>query len=208
MSYQASRNTHLLRDCFSSTSTVEAFLCQSFLFQRARQPIKTSNQHKQLPTPEQSMSAKLHCLFGDMVLNYGRTRSSRTYPFACSKVYDIREYTQRTRWGPFMDDGPGPVGIEGNEEGQLGLPDDKVDWEKVEAIMIVLWSNLRTKGLDRLPVFQQFWGVPFAGSWPNSYIPLPLNRVVNDIELDDPYDVSGTWLRVRVCLLELRPSSV
>lgn len=97
----------------------------------------------------------------------------------------------------FMDDGPGPVGSEGNEEGQLGLPDDKVDWEKVEAIMIVLWSNLKNKKLDRLPVFQQFWGVPFAGSWPNSYIPLPMDRDIKDLELQDPYDVSGTWLRVR-----------
>lgn len=97
----------------------------------------------------------------------------------------------------FMDDGPGPIGSEGNEGGQLGLPDDRVDWEKVEAIMIVLWSNLKNKQLDRMPVFQQFWGVPFAGCWPNSYIPLPLNREVTDLELQDPYDVSGTWLRVR-----------
>lgn len=80
----------------------------------------------------------------------------------------------------------------------MGVPDDRVDWEKVEAIMIVLWANLKSKELDRLPVFQQFWGVSFAGSWPNSYIPLPMNRDVKDLELQDPYDVSGTWLRVRL----------
>ncbi|KAJ4418902.1 hypothetical protein N0V82_005251 [Gnomoniopsis sp. IMI 355080] len=189
--------------CFAkgSPETREAFLCQSFLFQRARAPIKNFEQPKQLPTEERQMSAKLHCLYGDMVLNYGRTRSSRTYPFACSKVYDLREYTPRTRWGPFVDDGPGPIGSEGNEEGQLGLPDDKVDWEKVEAIMIVLWYNLKNKGLDRLPVFQQFWEVPFAGCWPDSYIPMPLHREIKDVELGDPYDVSGTWLRV-VCFLD------
>lgn len=95
-----------------------------------------------------------------------------------------------------MDDGPGPIGSEGNEEGQLGIPDDRVDWEKVEAIMIVIWYNMKNKGLDRLPVFQQFWGVPFAGCWPNSYVPLPLHRELKDIDLEDPYDVSGTWLRV------------
>lgn len=100
VTYQASRNTHVLRNCFSGPSTVEAFLCQSFLFQRARAPIKNFDQPKQFPTEDRLMSAKLHCLFGDMVLTYGRTRSSRTYPFACSKVYDIREYTHKTRWGP------------------------------------------------------------------------------------------------------------
>lgn len=96
----------------------------------------------------------------------------------------------------FVDEGPGPLGSEGNEDGQLGIPDDRVDWEKVEAIMIVLWYNLKNKGLDRLPVFQQFWDVPFAGCWPNSYIPMPLNREIKEVELEDPYDVSGTWLRV------------
>lgn len=101
-----------------------------------------------------------------------------------------------------MDEGPGPIGSEGNEEGQLGIPDDRVDWEKMEAIMIVLWYNLKSKGLDRLPVFQQFWDVPFAGCWPNSYIPMPLHREIKDVELEDPYDVSGTWLRV--CLLRRR----
>lgn len=62
--------------------------------------------------------------------------------------------------------------------------------------MIVLWSNMRNKELDRLPVFKQFWGVSFAGCWPKSYIPMPPNRELTDIDLQDPYDVSGTWLRV------------
>lgn len=110
VTYQASRNTHLLRECFSNTANVEAFMCQSFLFQRARAPIKNFNHPKQSPTEEQLMSAKLHCLFGDMVLNYGRTRSGRTYPFACSKVYDIREYTQKTRWGPVGSPWSLPIG--------------------------------------------------------------------------------------------------
>ncbi|CAN8102141.1 unnamed protein product [Discula destructiva] len=201
ITYADGRNVSLLRDCFANDPVREAFLCQSFLFQRARVPIKNFEQPKQLPTAAQLMSAKLHCLFGDMVLNYGRTRSSRTYPFACSKVYDLREYTSRTRWGPFIDEGPGPVGSPGNENGELGLPDDRVDWEKVEAIMIVLWYNIRSKGLDRLPVFEHFWKVPLAGCWPNSYIPLPLNREIKDLELEDPYDVTGTWLRV-VCFLD------
>lgn len=100
VTYSVGRNTRVLRECFANEAVREAFLCQSFLFQRARAPIKSFEHPKQLPTDEQLMSAKLHCLYGDMVLNYGRTRSSRTYPFACSKVYDLREYTSRTRWGP------------------------------------------------------------------------------------------------------------
>lgn len=98
----------------------------------------------------------------------------------------------------FIDSGPGPIGSFGNEEGQLGLPYDRVDWEKVEAIMIVLWHNIKLKGLERLPVFQHFWQVPFAGCWPNSYIPMPRDREVRNIELEDPYDITGTWLRARV----------
>lgn len=67
--------------------------------------------------------------------------------------------------------------------------------------MIVLWSNMRNKELDRLPVFKQFWGVPFAGCWPKSYIPMPPNRELTDIDLQDPYDVSGTWLRVSLSFI-------
>ncbi|KUI68488.1 hypothetical protein VM1G_03941 [Cytospora mali] len=200
VTYNASRNTNILRECFSSPSTIDAFLCQSFLFQRARGPVKDFG-HKQPPDEERQMSAKLHCLYGVPILNHGSTRGSKTYPFACSKVYDIREYTQRTRWGPFLDEGPGPIGSEGNEEAQKGVPEDRVDWEKVEAIMIVLWANMSSKGLDRLPVFKHFWDVPFAGCWPNSYIPSPTNRRVTSLELEDPYDVTGTWLRV-VCFLD------
>lgn len=197
VTFGASQNVSVLRECFSSEAAVHAFLCRSFLFQRARAPVTKFSFPKQPPTEERQMSAKLHCLYGAPVLSFSRLRSSRTHPFAISKVYDIREYTTRTRWGPFMDEGPGPVGSEINEDGQQGLPGDRVDWEKVEAIMIVLWHNMKTKGLDRLPVFNQFWGRPFAGCWPNSYVPEPGNRDITDLELRDPYDVTGTWLRVR-----------
>ena len=134
VTFGASQNVSILRECFSSEQTVHAFFCRSFLFQRARTPVKKFSFPKQPPTEERQMSAKLHCLYGAPVLNFSRLRSSRTHPFAISKVYDIREYTTRTRWGPFMDEGPGPVGSEVNEDGRQGLPGDKVDWEKVEAI--------------------------------------------------------------------------
>lgn len=194
VAYGASRNAGLLRECFSDESAVHAFLCRSFLFQRARAPIKKFSSPKQPPTEERQMSAKLHCLYGAPVLNYGRLRSNRTHPFAISKVYDIREYTARTRWGPFMDQGP--EGSDPNEDGPRDQPGDRVDWEKVEAIMIVLWHNMKTKGLDRLPVFSHFWGRPFGGCWQNSYVPEPRDRDVTGLDLQDPYDVTGTWLRV------------
>ena len=73
---------------------------------------------------------------------------------------------------------------------------DRDDWEKVEAIMIVLRANIQNKGLDNFPIFTNFWNTPFPGTWPNSYIPMPLNREITPLETGDPYDVSGTWLRV------------
>jgi hypothetical protein len=181
------------------------------------------------------MSAKLHCLYGwGLGLEDGVTpgttdadarkkavwsarRGGGTYGMACAKVYDIREYTAGTRWGPFLD---GEVGEE-----------VRVDWEKVEAILIVLGTNIRSKGLERFPIFWHFWGKPFAGSWGESYIPWSKareqvakgkvdveNKEVGESErtekteeekeeekkraeareLDrmDPYGVSGSWLRV------------
>jgi hypothetical protein len=108
------------------------------------------------------------------------------YPFACSKVYDLRQYTAATRWGPFMNDGS-----------------LRVDWEKVEAILLVLRSNILNKNLDTFPIFANFWNTPFAGPWEGSYIPWPPpeERGVSELERRDPYDVSGTWLRV-VCFLD------
>jgi hypothetical protein len=68
-------------------------------------------------------------------------------------VYDVREYTRENGWGPFLDDGV------------------SVDWEKMEAILLVLGTNIRSKGLERFPIFWLFWGKPFAGCWGSSYIP-------------------------------------
>lgn len=70
-----------------------------------------------------------------------------------------------------------------------------------EAIMIVLAYNMKQKRLDNVPSIQHFWGTPFPGSWPNSYIPMPLNRQITPKEECDPFDVAGTWLRV-VCFLD------
>lgn len=129
------------------------------------------------PREEYQMSAKLHCLYGwalgfeDGVTPGDREPEARrravwaarrgagVYPVACAKVYDMRECTRGSGWGPFMGED------EGGEDGV------RVDWEKVEAILVVLGTNVRSKGLERFPIFWHFWGKPFAGCWGGSYIP-------------------------------------
>lgn len=184
ITHARSRNALLLAEFFSDDANQAAFLSRSFIFERAR------GEAKNLSDParqEHQMSAHLHCLYGIPLLKHGRTRSSRMYPFACSKVYDLREYTDGTLWGPFMRDGS-----------------VRVDWEKVEAILLVLRSNIMTKELDAFSsFFSHSWNIPFAGPWEGSYIPWPsvAERALSELERRDPYGVSGTWLRV-VCFLD------
>ncbi|KAH7035424.1 uncharacterized protein B0I36DRAFT_92437 [Microdochium trichocladiopsis] len=126
-------------------------------------------------------SAKLHCLYGKPVQfahpESHRTRQSRMRPFACSRVYDLRQYTPQTQWGPFMG------GSGTSEEG--GDATLKVDWEMVEAIMLVLGANLEKLGLESFPIYKNFWATPFAGVWPNSYMGLPM------LADDDDKDENG-----------------
>lgn len=126
-------------------------------------------------------SAKLHCLYGTPILNVGRLRSTRTYPFACSTVYDMRGHTEGTRWGPFRDDGS-----------------ERVDWEKVEAVMVVLGYNIQSKRFVS-KLFSDVWSSPFSGSWTQSYLSGSMgspSREISSLELNDPYGVTGTWYRV------------
>jgi hypothetical protein len=72
--------------------------------------------------------------------------------------------------------------------------------------MLVLGSNLNRLGLNRFPICKNFWDVPFAGVWPNAYMPLPIlerdkSKDEEGGQLDDPYGITGTWLRV-VCFLD------
>ncbi|KAK1755999.1 hypothetical protein QBC47DRAFT_299537 [Echria macrotheca] len=177
----SSRNVALLTGLFQDESNREAFLSRSFLFERAR---GIANRFGNRPREEHQLSARLHSLYGMPQLRrgMGRTRSTSMYPFACSKVYDLREYSRATRWGPFMNDGS-----------------ERVDWEKVEAILLVLRANIKGKGLDSFPIFSNLWNTPFAGSWPGSYVAWPSTER-SELERQDPYDVSGTWMRV-VCFL-------
>ncbi|KAK0643642.1 hypothetical protein B0T16DRAFT_186983 [Cercophora newfieldiana] len=213
LTYPSSRNTSILTTLLTPTS-LSPFLTSSFLFSRAR---GTSPPTIPLsPLAHHQQSAHLHCLYGSPILKHGRTRSSSMYPFACSKVYDLREYTDGSMWGPFWNDGSG-----------------RVDWEKVEAILMVVGGNIRGKGLEGFPVFENFWGRGWGGSWEGSYIPWPgvqaqeeegdaegegsdggdaegENRDgegsggkehIRSLRERDPFGVSGTWLRV-VCFLD------
>ncbi|KAI4261499.1 MAG: hypothetical protein L6R42_003304 [Xanthoria sp. 1 TBL-2021] len=154
------------------------------------------------------LSAKLHCLYGVPIqrLQVPETPSSSlrpgnrsdtevdVHPFARSKVYDLRQHSEGTLWGPFVGDGS-----------------QNVDWEKIEAIMIILDYNIQiftnkyvTHGSNLIPP----WDRPFVGVTPHSLNLRPAELSVErppslPLHLQDPYDVSGTWMRV-VCFLDYR----
>ncbi|KAH8735958.1 hypothetical protein BGZ61DRAFT_489774 [Ilyonectria robusta] len=175
-SHATSINVLYLNQILGDKSNLEAFLQRSFLFERVRNelhhPIRASGAGSSKALLHQR-SAKLHCLYGKPILSLGSTRASRTYPYACSKVYDLRQYTERTHWGPFLDDGS-----------------DRVDWEKVEAILIVLAKNIGTRRFVS-DLFREVWDSPFSGSWPGSYLGQP-SPALTSLESRDPYDVTGT----------------
>ncbi|KAL9123932.1 MAG: hypothetical protein Q9217_006687 [Psora testacea] len=161
-----------------------------------------------LPEPEKrevhrrQLSAKLHCLYGIPIQEVHRasTTSQRyafryntapIHPYARSRVYDLRQHTGGSLWGPFLDDGT-----------------QDVDWEKMEAIMLVVNHNMRIfaqhtdSDSDRLVI--PAWEEPFDGAPPYSYISrktdLPMEPKL-PLEANDPYSVTGTWMRV-VCFLD------
>ncbi|KAM7222780.1 hypothetical protein V8F06_001967 [Rhypophila decipiens] len=189
------RNISFLNFLFFSEETREAFLTRSFIFERARGGRK---HFQNPPNAIHQQSAKLHSLFGmalpmlDQLSRNNTTAArssdsiiSRVRPFACSKVYDLREYTTGSGWGPFLNDGSW-----------------RVDWEKVEAILLVIEANLRKKRLDRWPLVWALWMKPFAGSWPGSYWPWGTESGQEKAKSrEDPYGVTGTWFRV-VCFID------
>jgi len=114
-------------------------------------------------------------------------------------VYDLRNYAEESnKWGPFKHDGVCGV-----------------DWEKVEAIMVVLAYNMQLFS-ERANGFPMVWNRAFEGATPNSYTPMEIyvpfevlfSRVESlpepkiDVQLDppleamDPYGVTGMWRRV------------
>ena len=221
-----SLNIRLLSDYFDDVANIDSLLCSSSLFGRGG-----TNMQRPALTPElRHASAKLHCLYGKPIDPVPSKRCSAHYsvsPFftlrhidsmsspssntrqqtqglpahavARSKVYDLRQYTDDTLWGPFMDDGS-----------------QRVDWEKVEAIMLVLGFNLN-KFSDRSGGrFPKLWDTPFEGATPKSWVsPPPIAGPTKEVDEEisivrelqpsidslDPYSVTGTWMRV-VCFLD------
>lgn len=93
-------------------------------------------------------------------------------------------------WGPYMEDGLATV-----------------DWEKLEAIMLLLRYNTEvfrdTVGDQMMPhglIPEEAW----VGATPGSYESLNImgpQRVFDEDEdkvpVEDPYNIAGTWMRVR-----------
>lgn len=219
--HEASLNIQRLRAYFKHTSNIDAFLCASSLFERAGNDSQTPASTAEL----QQQSAKLHCLFGVPIdplpkrssLTFQRpnlslspssctrmqSRTLPTHTYARAKVYDLRQYTDATLWGPFMDDGS-----------------QRVDWEKVEAIMIVLGFNLNKFSQRSDGRWPKVWDQAFVGATPNSFTshePAKLappkeseeeseeiskiRELALSLNSQDPYGVTGTWMRV-VCFLD------
>lgn len=143
----AARSTKIsdfLADLYERPQNIESFLCKSSLYSFARPRIFSSAPTESL----RQLSAQLHVL-GGMTLDAAWINPDETastcphlpdvqghpieaqqirpiHPYARSRVYDLRRYTAANMWGPFMDDGSA-----------------RIDWEKVQAIMIVLAYNHR-----------------------------------------------------------------
>ncbi len=152
------------------------------------------------PSSVSQLSAKLHCLYGvsidtvrkdSMISPRYSLRSDTTniHPYARSRVYDLRQHTEGSFWGPYLDDGSYTV-----------------DWEKMEAIMIIMDHNMKLTSRDH----HEFQGMidvqntPFAGAVPNSFISPPSTVPMQPalpLEVQDPYGVTGTWTRV-ICFLD------
>ena len=151
-------------------------------------------------TRRRQLSAKLHCLYGIPIQEVHRASSSQRYslrsdtapvhPYARSRVYDMRQHTDASSWGPFSSDGT-----------------YNVDWEKMEAIMLCLHHNMKLFAENREipnPLTIQKWDVPFVSAAPYSFISgetkLPLEPAL-PLQAQDPYNITGTWMRI-VCFLD------
>ncbi|KAJ6261645.1 hypothetical protein Dda_2443 [Drechslerella dactyloides] len=178
-----SRSLSFLTDYFEGNKlNIDTLLCRSSLFEAVGDSTRVAADTEF----ERQLSAKLHCYYGVPIDPRGKKRKP-THPCARSKVYDLRNYDANTMWGPFRADGSG-----------------RVDWEKMEAIMIVLAYNMNLTVDESDPAFGAIWTVKFRGAVPYSgpFIePTIVDEIDPPLEAADPYGVTGTWLRV-VCFLD------
>lgn len=184
--FGVSHNQQVLASLFDSiTQNRDAFMCRSSLYSRAG----TDYQKPADDEEGRQMSAKLQCLFGITSTSGGR-RSLSTHPYARSNVYDLRNYTDKTQWGPFRKDGS-----------------MKADWQMIESIMIVLGYSSGLCCRRFQAKFRPPWTDPFEGVIPERARIMPPYPASLPMELEvpmhlkDPYNVSGIWSRI-VCFLD------
>lgn len=166
----------------------DIFLTQSTIYNRAL--LAKGNNPDITIFSERQASAKIHCLYGVPILLPKRTQCARVYPYATSVVYDIRNYKDDNFWGPYIDDGQATV-----------------DWERLEAIMIVLGHNMQFLSRDTNGLFQPVWVHPFRGANPGSFRPVSLIKGMvpaGPENLSDPYNIHGTWMRVCISIPRLQ----
>ncbi|KAF2795068.1 hypothetical protein K505DRAFT_18528 [Melanomma pulvis-pyrius CBS 109.77] len=182
--HEDSLNRMQLKIWFHNAQNLDAIMYRSSLYKSAG----TDSQKAADTEEEQQLSAKLHCLYGTPANTLGR-RSFSTHPYARSRVYDLRNYTDNTQWGPFREDGS-----------------MRVDWEMVESLMIVLGYNSSLCCRRNVPRTHPLWAQPFEGvikdrSCPKYEWSIPMEPEI-PIEMRDPYDISGIWSRI-VCFNDL-----
>jgi hypothetical protein len=160
-------------------------MCRSSLYSRAGTELQKPAEDEE----GRQLSAKLHCLFGipsPDVSSLGQ-RVLSTHPFARSKVYDLRNYTDKTKWGPYRDDGS-----------------MRVDWEMIESLMIILGYNAGLCCRRLMPRFSPPWKDVLEGVVPERARSIPdysgklLYEPDVPLVLKDPYNVSGVWSRVSI----------
>jgi hypothetical protein len=188
-----SHNKELITELFQHISqNHDAFMCRSSLFSR----IGTAKYKPADDEEGRQISAKLLSFFGFPPSNIGKKDLS-THPFARSRVYDLRNYTDKNEWGPFRNDGS-----------------MRVDWEMIESIMVVIGQN-SLYGATTIPQLlphrlQPPWFKPLEGIIPDMDYhtkdsqPRPITLLQQpDLPLDmkDPYGVQGIWSRI-VCFLD------
>jgi hypothetical protein len=176
-----SHNQRLIAELFQHISqNHDAFMCRSSLFERGG----TRNNTPADDEESRQLSAKIHVLFGIPSSSVGR-RVLGTHPFARSRVYDLRNYTDATKWGPYRDDGS-----------------MRIDWEMVESLMIVIGHNSSSFCQRSLTRFSPPWLQPLEGVVPERGREVPeyplqlLKEPDVPLGLKDPYRVEGIWARV------------
>ncbi|KAJ4349641.1 uncharacterized protein N0V89_008258 [Didymosphaeria variabile] len=185
-----SLNKEELTNLFSNPQNADTFLHKSSLYGRAGTEIQSQARNIE----DRQRSARLHCIHGIPNDTTGR-RTLSTHPFARSRVYDLRNYTKRSRWGPFRNDGS-----------------MRVDWELVESIMVVLGYNNGLCSRRYMDRFVLPWSSPFANIFqdrfahlPSTNSPPPSPSLTKEpslpLDLQDPYNISGIWARI-VCFLD------